>query len=399
MNEQPNKPTRRPRGTGRLYLQNHSPKWMVQYYRNGTIHRESSGTADRRKAEKFLQKRLAEVSTGNFIGPRIERITVAELIDDLFRKYGTGEIEGKKSLAWSERRWNKHLKPFFGDVRAVQVGTDMLSRYVEERQKAGASNASINRELALLRRAFQIGFEANPRKVAQVPPIPRLEENNVRKGFLTDEQYDRLAKECAAEGLWLRAMLAVAYNFGWRKGELRLRVEQVNLLERTIRLEVGTTKNGEGRIVNMTDEVYELLKFCVQGKQPQDFVFTRADGKPVKDFRGAWRNACERAEVPNLLVHDLRRSAARNLRREGESSDVIMLVGGWKTPSVFARYNIIDENDLKRAAERLNEKRRRRIEAEAKRLEESRRATTKFEHSLSIVEQSETPVARSSRTM
>ena len=60
-----------------------------------------------------------------------------------------------------------------------------------------------------------------------------------------------------------------------------------------------------------------------------------------------------------LIVHDLRRTGARNLRREGESETVIMKAGGWKTPSVFKRYDIVDEADLDRAAERLNEKRRR----------------------------------------
>lgn len=240
--------------------------------------------------------------------------------------------------------------------------------------------------MSLLLRAFTIGFEASPRKVAQIPPFPRLQENNVRTGFLTDDQYDRLAAECAKEGLWLRAILAVAYNFGWRKGELKLRVKQVNLLERKIRLEVGTTKNGAGRIVKMTDEVFELLKLCVQGKQPDDFVFTREDGSPVLDFRGAWENACERAGVPDLLFHDLRRSAARNLRREGAAEGTIMRVGGWKTRSVFERYNIIDEDDLDDAAERLNAKRRERVEAQV-------------EHRTSIVEQPEPPVAGSARPM
>ncbi len=77
-------------------------------------------------------------------------------------------------------------------------------------------------------------------------------------------------------GLWLRTLLTVAYNFAWRKRELlNLRVRQVDLASCTIRLDAGTTKNGEAREANMTDEVLTLLTACVTGKQNDDSVFTR----------------------------------------------------------------------------------------------------------------------------
>jgi integrase len=63
-------------------------------------------------------------------------------------------------------------------------------------------------------------------------------------------------------------------------------------------------------------------------------------GKRVKDFRGTWDSVCEAAKVPGLLFHDLRRTAARNLRRAGVAEGVIMKIGGWKTRSVFERYTI-----------------------------------------------------------
>ncbi len=198
-----------------------------------------------------------------------------------------------------------------------------------------------------------------------MPSFPTLEENNVRTGFLKDEQYEALAKACAEEGLWLRALLAVAYNFGWRRGELvNLRVRQIDLASRTIRLEAGETKKRQGRLVKMTEAVYPLLAACVVSKQPEDYVFIREDGSPIRDFRKLWANVCEEAGVPGLLLHDLRRTGVRNLRRLGVAESVAMKISGHKTSSVFRRYDITDEADLADAAARLDAKRAERTEKE-----------------------------------
>ena len=82
----------------------------------------------------------------------------------------------------------------------------------------------------------------------------------------------------------------------------------------------------------MTDTVHTLLAQCVHGKGPADFVFTREDGKPVRDFRKAWGNLCAAAGVSGLEVHDMRRTGARNFRRDGIAESVIMKIGGWKKP-------------------------------------------------------------------
>jgi integrase len=147
---------------------------------------------------------------------------------------------------------------------------------------------------------------------------------------------------------------------GWRKGELlNMLVNQVDLAQREIRLEPGSTKNREGRTAPMTDAVWALLSALVAGKERTDYVFTRSDGKPVRDFRVTWQKACEHAGVPGLLFHDLRRTAARDLRRAGIDEDTIMDLGGWKTPSVFKRYAIVDQRDKRDAMAKLEEARKR----------------------------------------
>ena len=266
----------RPRFTGSIFKRSGSEKYWIQYYdANGRRVRESTRSTSIKKAEKTLQQRLGQIQTGSFVA-NPSRVRVSELAESLLGQYRSGEIKGSKSLEWADRRWTLHLEPFFGKAKAGAISTDSLRAYIGHRQKQGAQNATINRELSFLRRAFMVARKATPPKVQIIPAFPHLEESRARQGFLTDEQYGKLAAHCSDVGLWLRAMLAVGCNFAWRKSELlNLRVGQVDLLNRVIRLEPGTTKNLDGRTVVMTNETLELLRACTTGKTADDYVFTR----------------------------------------------------------------------------------------------------------------------------
>jgi integrase len=342
---------KRERGSGSIY-KNGSAVWWIKFHVRGIPRRESSHSTEWKVAEKLLKRRLAEVETRTYT--MRTNVKIDELITDLIAEY---RRERRKSISHLEARWEQHLQPFFRKLPADELNTDMVQRYSSKREEDGASGPTINRELSILKRAFHLALQTTPPKVRSCPVIPMYAESDPRTGFLNDKEYTKLARECSREGLWLRTLLTVAYNFAWRKGELLgLRVQQVDLASRTIRLETGTTKNGQGRQVKMTDEVLTLLTACIAGKQQGDFVFTRPDGKPVRDFRKIWKSVCERAGKPELLFHDLRRSGVRNLRRLGVQETVAMQISGHKTRSVFDRYNITDESDLEQAAELLDKK-------------------------------------------
>jgi integrase len=235
---------------------------------------------------------------------------------------------------------------------------------------------------------FNLARQSTPPKVQSVPYIAMLKEDNVRTGFLESKQHGNLASETGKVGLWLRAMFETGYTYGWRHEELiEMRVSQVNIAANTIRLEPGTTKNDEGREVTMTLPVRTLLAQCIQAKTPDDHVFTREDGKPIKDFRGKWASVCKAAKVPELLFHDLRRKAARNLRRAGVAEGVIMKIGGWKTRSVFERYAIVSQTDIRDAMMKL-EAGQKREKAKAAEMEKSAVPSDfQFGQSLGRVEQ------------
>src|SRR5579871_3572159 len=134
----------RTRGSGSIYKQKGSAVYWVKYYRSGKAFRESTRTTNRQEANDFLKQRLGEIATGNFYGPLAERVTVAELADDFLRDY---RINERKSLDDVEARWKLHLCPFFGHMKACEVSSDLVARYVDSRRQEKASNATVNREM------------------------------------------------------------------------------------------------------------------------------------------------------------------------------------------------------------------------------------------------------------
>jgi hypothetical protein len=146
MSEESNVEQKRPRGTGCIYQREGSSNWWIQFYRHGKVYRQRAGTTKRRKADRLLQQKLAEIANHTFIDPKSERTLVKELAEDFLRDY---RINGRKSLADVEARWRLHLSKEFGDLRASNVGNDQMPRYIARRQTERASNATINREWQL----------------------------------------------------------------------------------------------------------------------------------------------------------------------------------------------------------------------------------------------------------
>jgi integrase len=231
-----------------------------------------------------------------------------------------------------------------------------IPKYVENRYAEGAKPATVKLEIACLRRMFRLGMEATPRKVTFVPKFPNIAPNNVRKGFFEHDAFERVLAELREPAL--RTLAIVGYWLGWRKGELLgLERRQVDLDAGTVRLDPGTTKNKEGRVVYLPPEALAALKALDEHTRALERernvivrnVFHR-DGETIRDFYGAWRSVCKRAGVPGMLFHDLRRTAARNYIRSGNHESVVMKILGHKTMSIFDRYNVTSEDDLRQAA-------------------------------------------------
>jgi integrase len=121
----------------------------------------------------------------------------------------------------------RHLKVEFEGMRVTAITTPRINIYIEKRLAEGAANATINRELAALKRMLNQAAKQTPPKVDRVPYIPMLKENNVRKGFF--EHGDFLALRDALP-YHLKGFVTFGYKVGWRISEIsNLKWSQVDL--------------------------------------------------------------------------------------------------------------------------------------------------------------------------
>ncbi len=320
--------------------------YWIKYQHRGRQICEASHSDKLEVAQRILRLREGEIAQGKLPGICFDRVSFNELLDDYLTDY---KVNDKKSISRAER-CVRFLKNEFGNMKATEVNTANIKKYIERRKSEGVANATINRELAAIKRAFNLGRFCTPPKVAQAPYIPMLKENNVRKGFIEYEDYMKLR---AALPEHVKPVLTFAYYTGWRKSEiLGLKWDQVNLRDGIVRLEPGETKNDEGRTVYMEPELWSLLENLHRKKKTKCPYLFLLEKHQILNFRKSWATACTKIGKPNLLFHDLRRSAIRNMVRAGVPERVAMAISGHKTRSVFDRYNIVSQDDLREAAQK-----------------------------------------------
>jgi len=332
-----------------------SPIWWVKFHKDGRPYYESSGSTIKGDAKRLLKDREGDIVKGVAIAPRMGSRKFKELVEDVLTDY---KINAKKSYKQTELRFRLHILPYFGHLKVSLISTSTIQQYVAKRQEENAANGTINRETTLIARAFNLAKQSG--KVGSIPYIPKLKENNVRKGFFEPEQFRSVHRYLPD---YLQPFAHFGYLTGWRRSEISgLQWRQVDFEVARVSLDVGSTKNGEGRSLKMTYEMRELLEnqkkhtLKLQHEEGKVIpsVFHR-NGKPIGDFRKAWATACKKAAVPGRLFHDLRRTAVRNLVRLGIPERVCMELTGHKTREVFERYNIVSEGDLDMAAQKQNE--------------------------------------------
>jgi integrase len=352
MTDQTKKP-KRFHGAGRVYRRGRT--FWIAFFRNGEEIRRSAKTEDEATAQKFLDTQREQAATPTFVSPKAERLRFEDLCDLLRRDYAR-----KRNRSHIDGRLARLAEVFAGD-RALAITTDRLDQYADARVAAGAMAATANRELAALRAAFRIAVRK--RLLPTMPAVTLLPEDNVREGFVDPPEMAALLEELRALGA---SDIADAAEFGYltvcRRANVlgalwtwfKLEVDATGaVVGGNLRLPGSATKNKKPLALALTGPLLALVARRWALRVPTcPFVFHRA-GARIVDFRGVWNTACARVGLPRVLFHDLRRSAARTYRRAGVAEHVIQRLGGWKTASMFRRYDIVDDRDLLDASERL----------------------------------------------
>ena len=333
-------------GVGQKYLRGEI--WYISYYVRDPItgRRRRRWECTNSTSEKYAAQLLRQrISPDNRITREAERITFQDLVDDLLNDY---RANNRRSLGGVKARAEKHLITFFRRRRAIDIDTAFVRSYVSGRLESGAANATINRELAALRRMFNLAAE---RLGKSGPRIALLEENNVRQGFLG---YGDFLKLRDALPQYLKGVFVFLYFSGWRlNSALSLERRDVDLEARVIRLRPEISKNRESATFPLSGEIYEVVQEAMQAARLDCPYLFHRNGKQIRYPYIAWRKACAEVGLRGLVFHDLCRSAIRNLDRAGVSDKVKMVWSGRKTRSIIDRYNIVHEDDLRDAGEKL----------------------------------------------
>jgi integrase len=321
----------------------------------GVLRRESTETEKELEARRLLKQREGAAVEGRIVTPRADRITVAELAEHLKADYAANGRRSADRLGFSFA----HLLPFFGARKALQVTSADVMAYRVQRQTNGAAAATINRELSALKRMFSLAVKGE--RLQRMPHIAMLTENNARRGFFEREQFEAVRAHLPE---YARPAATFAYITGWRlKAEiLPLQWRQVDFKAGVVTLDVGSTKNRDGRTFPMTPELRATLESqrattdALQKKIGAivPWVFHRTKhGRPLKGFTKSWRKACRAAGLPGRIPHDFRRTAVRNLEHAGVPRSTAMAMVGHRTESIYRRYAIVDEVMLHEGAAKL----------------------------------------------
>jgi len=325
--------------------------YWIKYYQNGKPFYESSGSHKETDAKRLLKNREGEISKGKLPGIYFDRVLFDELAEDFLTDY---RINKRKSTERAERSV-RHLEKHFEGYRVPQITSPKIKDYIKYRMDEGAANATINRELSALKRMLNLGAQQTPPKVDRVPYIQMLKESNVRQGFFEHAEFLALRDALPS---YLKGFVTFGYKTGWRFAEINgLTWNQVDLSNGIVRLEAGETKNDAARTVYLDDELQQVFTDQWEARKTSSklspYVFPDKDGiNRIHCFWGAWQKACKDTQIGNKIFHDFRRTAVRNMVRAGIPEGVAMKVSGHKTRSVFERYNIVNDADLKLAAEK-----------------------------------------------
>jgi integrase len=318
--------------------------WWIDYYDQSRVRvQESSHSSNRRDAVNLLNVRKSEVLRGVYKRP--VKIT--------FEEFGKRYMEHAKA---NKRSWLRdeqmlgHLEKYFGSERQL---TDITPAEIEGyklHRKAKVSGSTVNRELALLKRMFNLAItwdlylDLNPFR-----KVKFFREFNTGLRVVSPEEEEKLVQNAAP---FIQDVIRFALNTGLRIGEIfSLRWASVDW-EKNI-LNIFAPKTGKIREVPINSEARKVLEYWALGKR-NEFVFYNPDtGKPFVDLKAGFALACRKAGISGVTWHTLRHTFASRLVDRGADIVTVQQLLGHSTVTVTMRYTHTSLDSKRAAVEKL----------------------------------------------
>ncbi len=310
--------------------------WWMNFMYQGRQVRRSTGTTDKRLAEAILSKVKVQLAEGRFFEKRADQ---EHTFTDMMERYliERAGLKAPKS-AERDRQALAHLLPVFGEKMLAEVTPSGVAAYKAQRRTDGAAPATINKELQLVRHAFNLArrewewCRENPMHRVSMEPV----RNEVDRWLTPQEEYRLLA----ASSPWLSEIIRFALHTGMRQGEiLHLQWQDVDFARGT--LIVMQSKNGTRRSLPLNTTVYDLLaakQLTTGATRGPVFTSPRGNILQVRYLVREFGEARDRARIPDFRFHDLRHTFATRLVQRGIDLYKVQRLLGHKTGMMTQRY-------------------------------------------------------------
>jgi integrase len=359
------------KGEGSIF-QRGDDYWYFKLVHNGKEYRKSLGTKNAKQAKKnavAVKRAIIGKIERNDDTPRTaDNVTVGQICE-MYIEYARRNLKAAHSV---EQMFDANMRPdrdqpepakvALWDMKAAKLTTADLEAYKERRKNEGVKPATIKHELENLRAAlYRAKDDRTPALLKEVPKFPMDRINNQREGFLDDAGYKKILTELPN---FAKLVFVLSFHLGCRAGELfRLKWAQVHLNAQTASkgyIDLQKTKNGKDRRAPIYFDMDKWLKWQLAIRDSRfpwcEHVIFHHDashsnravpGNPIVSIRRSWNSAVKRAGYEGLILHDMRRTACRNMVQKAKIPRALAkLISGHLTDSMFDRYNIADPEDI-----------------------------------------------------
>jgi len=330
-----------------------SPPWWMAYIVDGRQHCESTGTSNKRLAQKILDIRRAEIAEGRFSSLLKSH---PPMLKDYFSKYLDDRMDLHPNTRTRYAVSRRALERVFGGMRLPYITDARIEQYKADRRKGGTGPAGVNRDLSLLRQVLQQAKKQ--RYIAQNPLGDRehfLDERKERlqaKPFTVEEEQRLLA---VATG-YLRPLLMLLLDTGLRPNAEALPLKWTDVdFERGMITVIASKTRAGLRTVPMTTRLKAELIRWRKLTENSEFVFfhPRNPAKHLLHVPKTWARALKDAKVEKRRLYDCRSTFCSRMYAAGIQPVLIELLMGHAGSGLIHTYAKADDDFKRDAAAKL----------------------------------------------